>query len=856
MSWQSPVGDWDACGDRFYEKTELYQLGWEVSDFDNQRVCCAREGGPIAVVRDERRIVLVTGGNTRPVLKIFTSAGGVMGALVWDKGSIAGLGWTSANELVVVEVTGEVHMLSMHGKILPKQFSLGQEVANEGITHCIIYPTGLVALSASHTLWSVSGWEDPRPQRLAPMGKGITPPHCIAAIEPAHTLSGCVEVLVATGDHVLIVDADSAQAHAHGQGPLLALAVAPNGSFVASFSEGGRLLVWTADFTKVLSEFETDVTGPPKALAWCGTDSVVVCLEDTVLMVGPYGDCVQYELEGAVHLVPEVDGVRMVTADRHELLRRVPDALQDIFSTGSTSVAATLFDARKMFDEGNAKADEKLRSIVHSLPEAVMNCIAAAGADMDPARQAALLKAAVYGRAFCGAEAVGKLALRDAAMSLRVLNALRSPEVGVPLTNRQLEALTVEGAVQRLVAMHHHFLALKMATAAGTRTDVVLVHWACAKITASQDVPDDKLMAVLEAKLKGRQGMQYAAIAAHARSLGRTSLAASLLDREPRASEQVPLLLNLGEEARALGKAVDSGDPDLVYLALFKMYSARPLSDFLAAISSTKPLARSLFLAYCAKTEPELLEEVLKVQGGHEGLASLRFKEALATAAAAKAASAGTVGARTIRSLDLMQADVLKLIERSADSWGQLRDYGLQSKGAQEMVSLRKLQSDLESETGNACFLGLSAVGTVRQLLRLGNVRGAARVRAELKISDRRFTWLKIRMLGAAKDWEGLEALGREKKLPVGMDVFIAACKAHGAPPATTAKFIARLPEAREKAEEYAAIGMLTEAANAAAQSKDTDMLSAIQGMVGGSSNPLGAAVSQLKDRLSAGVSR
>ena len=71
-------------------------------------------------------------------------------------------------------------------------------------------------------------------------------------------------------------------------------------------------------------------------------------------------------------------------------------------------------------------------------------------------------------------------------------------------------------------------------------------------------------------------------------------------------------------------------------------------------------------------------------------------------------------------------------------------------------------------------------------------------------------------------------------------------------------RFIARLPEAREKAEEYANIGMLTEAANAAAQSKDTDMLATIQGMVGGTSNPLGAAVSQLKDRLqgAAGVSR
>ena len=41
------------------------------------------------------------------------------------------------------------------------------------------------------------------------------------------------QVLVATSDHIVVVDADSAQSQAHGQGPILALAVAPNGSFVA-----------------------------------------------------------------------------------------------------------------------------------------------------------------------------------------------------------------------------------------------------------------------------------------------------------------------------------------------------------------------------------------------------------------------------------------------------------------------------------------------------------------------------------------------------------------------------------------------------------------------------------------------
>ena len=58
-------------------------------------------------------------------------------------------------------------------------------------------------------------------------------------------------------------------------------------------------------------------------------------------------------------------------------------------------------------------------------------------------------------------------------MSLRLLNALRSPQVGVPLTLRQLEALTLEALIQRLMAMHLHLLALRIAAATATKADAV-----------------------------------------------------------------------------------------------------------------------------------------------------------------------------------------------------------------------------------------------------------------------------------------------------------------------------------------------------------------------------------------------
>lgn len=53
---------------------------------------------------------------------------------------------------------------------------------------------------------------------------------------------------------------------------------------------------------------------------------------------------------------------------------------------------ALLFDARQLFEQQNAKADEALRSIVGQLPAAVTSCVDAAGADLDATRQAALMK--------------------------------------------------------------------------------------------------------------------------------------------------------------------------------------------------------------------------------------------------------------------------------------------------------------------------------------------------------------------------------------------------------------------------------------------------------------------------------
>ena len=88
-----------------------------------------------------------------------------------------------------------------------------------------------------------------------------------------------LQVLVAAGDGVLVVDADAAAEAASAVGPIHAMAVAPGGQFVAVFTADGRLVVLTADFAKNLSEFATQSDVPPEQLAWCGADSVVLVWE-------------------------------------------------------------------------------------------------------------------------------------------------------------------------------------------------------------------------------------------------------------------------------------------------------------------------------------------------------------------------------------------------------------------------------------------------------------------------------------------------------------------------------------------------------------------------------------------------
>jgi hypothetical protein len=85
-----------------------------------------------------------------------------------------------------------------------------------------------------------------------------------------------------------------------------------------------------ADFSQQLSEFDSRSGIAPACIAWCGVDAVALRWEGLLLLVGPYGDWLKRPCQGAVVMVTEVDGLRMVSSSTCSLLRRVPDALVQV----------------------------------------------------------------------------------------------------------------------------------------------------------------------------------------------------------------------------------------------------------------------------------------------------------------------------------------------------------------------------------------------------------------------------------------------------------------------------------------------------------------------------------------------
>lgn len=698
---------------------------------------------------------------------------------------------------------------------------------------CRFWSTGFIALLSNNHLIAVSNYNEPRPKLLAlPPSEPI---HSWAVIPPAHTLSRSVEVLLAIGQTIYVIDANEAEDRVLPNGPFKHVSVSPNGLYVTLYTEDGMVWVITTDFQNKIGEYETKAKTVPKDVQWCGNDSVLLAWEDEVQMIGPNGAVLKYYYDGWVHLLADVDGVRLLTNDVCEFLQKVPDATEDVFKLGSTSPSSVLLDAVEQLDKKSPKADENIQLIRPNLPNAVAACVQAAGHEYSHHWQKQLLKAASLGKSVLDLYSSDDFV--EMCEKLRVLNAVRDYRIGLPLSYTQLEYLTPEKLIQRLINRREYLLAIRVSEFLRMQTQRIYIHWASQKARNST-ADEDTICNEIVAKLNSKRGISFETIARAAHDEGRSHLATELLNHESRAGKQVSLLLSMSEDEIALDKAIASGDTDLVFFVLLHLKRSLPLASFFRLLTN-RPLATALVESSAKAQDRSLLKDLYYQDDRRLDGANLLFSESLAQSAPQT-------------KVDKLKLATKLLADSTKDPTAALHHKAMQE--AQLLIRLQTtLDNDLPATENTTPFTGLSLNDTLhRLLLSPSHSKRAQKLATDFHIPDKTFTWIRLRALIAARSWPELEDIAsKSKRSNIGWEPYFNEILAAGNTKLAGGVFVAKCTglTARERAEMWVKCGMVSRAGEELVKVKDVEGLEGLRGKAGA-----GAGAGVEIDRLIAQV--
>lgn len=430
----------------------------------------------------------------------------------------------------------------------------------------------------------------------------------VAVLPRFHTTSRHPEVFLSTSDNSVVVvntvsgDMTDVDCRARISSPIVAMTFAPNGRFLACFTQASILTVISTSFETKVLDFDTSEgsSAPPLDMKWCGEDSVVLHWKNLgVLMVGPYGDWLRFpygDIEN-LFIIPEIDCCRVITDSAVELLQRVPPATAMLLRIGSIEPSAMLLDASDAFESGSPASDEDARAITKTgmLLDAVDTCTDAATREFEIEMQKRLLKAASFGMHFAyketgaeerimGGRTTGDLSDDDltmpsptarkfvaAARKLRILNALRNPAVGFVLTATQLDHIRETGVIARLIAMKRPSLATSISKYLGLPKPIQLfarASKAAAVVAYDSGLSDAEIaeaaIRIINEDSDGDSGGQksvaensgaYAMVALAASRAGRPGVANLLLMLESSVTDKVPALISAGSFADAVAVA-------------------------------------------------------------------------------------------------------------------------------------------------------------------------------------------------------------------------------------------------------------------------------------------------------------
>lgn len=749
-SW-SPVGP-----DIYYRRVHLYNLLWRKDyeiDIDNFQVISSPLAGCIVLAEKSKKKGL--SGN----VWIFSAAGKLISVLKEIAESVTLLFLTREEHLVTVANDGQVCIYELKGT-LKRSYIIDPEVRQHGIREAVSFcngsATGIALVSKTGRFFVVSDVNAALAEKYPTLpDSGIPSAWCfIAASNHA--------ILAAQDNQLFHINKDRClQTTIDFKDPdfktIDRMCSSMTGSNVALVTDTQTL--WFGKVTEdatMIRKTEYNPKSNYKLMDMCcaGPDGVITVLSDSntkeyalVMVLGFDNYFCSLSLRQPMRLIQELDGVRIIGNETHELIELVPSPIVNVLRIGSIADGAHLLAAKKEYDRKSYKADECLQLIKDHV-QAVKECIDAAAHEYDTSDQKSLLQAALLGKRLTPDQNVENFL--GSCKQLRVLNEVREAQVGIPITFKQFQELGLHALIDRLVSRGNYSTAVNICEYLEIPKERgvlrILKKWATEKVHESE-FDDDASAEKIHAKLGSRPGISYSDIAQEAVRRGRKLLAIRLLDFEVKASRQIPLLLLLEQHKTAIEKSIDSGDPHLLFSVIQKLQRQFPERDFIALMTNY-PQAMTLM-----RQIDSLHGKLPILDDDHNRNGMTYLKNGLGET------NAGTAS----KSLQTAAAYFKKVKQ----------DFAVAA--LEEQQKLIRLQTRLKEKSRFEC-VGMSVSETIKALLRDNQYRVAEDVRKDFKVSEKRFWWLKIEVLVDKRDWLELDKLSKSKKSPIGYEPFVDLC--------------------------------------------------------------------------------
>ncbi|XP_050423280.1 vacuolar protein sorting-associated protein 16 homolog isoform X2 [Adelges cooleyi] len=627
--------------ENYFRKMEMYpNMYWcNEIDINTSVVIAAPCGGPVIVIRDRTKLVSIkTVG--KPIISVYTSSGKIISSFVWDSSHLINLGWTNNEEILCCQENGLVSIYDLFGNY-QHTFSMVKDRQDIKLIDARISSnfmrTIVAVLTEFYSIYIMNDITKIKVHVLPDIPDMNALPNLweIILLDRQTSVLVCTEHSLYTVSHaeckqqyVKFNDSDLNK-DVNLQNSIKKLAISSDHKDIALLNSDNKIWFGSSDLRKVYRVYKKTFSSPIDQMSWCGSEGVALYFkaEDIVMIIGKHEDRVSFIYTDPICLVPEIDCVRVIGAYSNDILQLVPHYVQEIFRINSTSPSSYLVEASKQFQKRNHRANEYIHLVHQMLETAVGNCIEAAGHEIDVTTQKVLIKAAQFGKTFLQNWNPDRYLYM--CRLLRVLNAVRDPKIGISITYPQLQQISVQTLLDKLVGQRHYYLALqacsfiRMSSKLGSSR--ILTHWAKFKVKQTQ-IDREQLATTIAEKLGKFSGVSYHNIAEIAANSGRLQLAIKLLDYEPQVNLQIPLLLKYQQDNIALKKAVESGNTDLIYMVLLHMQTTMPLGKFQMEIKKSA-VAQALYIKYCHQQSGYTLLDMYTQEDNHEHLALYHVTE-------------------------------------------------------------------------------------------------------------------------------------------------------------------------------------------------------------------------------------